>query len=422
MRSRGVALAALGCVMVAGCGSGLIAGTGAQATGTHVTRAQATGVQGARPAAPTSRGGACSGPARLGAGAGVAAWRLGAIRFTSPRAGVALTAPEIPCLRSMGTMGTEVTMVAQPVRLAVTEDGGRHWATRGNVLPGTARAADGQLAAASGPDSWVFGLAGGTLLATRDGGGTWAAQPLAAPVVAAASAGGWLWALSCPPVSQTGCRPVVERMRLPGGAWVRTRPPAPTAGSSPWLAVLSGRAAVVGFAGPHRMLASTADGGALWSARPAPAGPGHMCLQDSAGSFAAAGPDDWWLLCNGGAAAGSSTKALMRSADAGRTWTVAAAITSLTVPPRSGSLPYQDGAVIAAGTPGRLWIATPNTLSTSGDGGTVWSRVLAGLGGYFGQFDVLSGTVAWLLAPGAGLWQTTDGLTWRPAGGTGAAA
>ena len=93
------------------------------------------------------------------------------------------------------------------------------------------------------------------------------------------------------------------------------------------------------MAKPGPVLASTADGGAHWSVRPAPAGPGHMCEQDPAGSFAAAGPDDWWLLCNGGAAAGSSAKALMRSADAGRTWTVAAAITSLASPPRAGSLP-----------------------------------------------------------------------------------
>jgi hypothetical protein len=144
-----------------------------------------------------------------------------------------------------------------------------------------------------------------------------------------------------------------------------------------------------------------------------------MCWQDSAGSFTAAGMDDWWLLCTGGAAADSSTKALMRSVDAGQTWTVAAAITSLASPPRAWSLPYQDGAVIAAGTPRRLWIATPNTLSLSQDGGTLWSRVGFNPGGHLGQFDVLSGTVAWMLAPGDGLWQTTDGITWHAIGGAG---
>ena len=403
-------LVALGCVMVAGCGSGLPAGTRA-----HTARPVPSVSHGS-----VSQGGACSGPARLAAGVSVAAWRLGAVKFVSPRYGVALTAPAIPCLRSLGEMGTEVTSLAQPVRLAVTEDGGRHWITRGSTLPGTAeRAAGEQVVAVSGPDIWVFSGTAGELLLTRDYGAAWAVQPLAAPVVAAASADGWLWALSCPPVSQARCRPVVERMRLPDGTWVRARPVAATTTQDPWLTVLSGRAAVVGLAEPRPVLASTDDGGALWSVRPAPAGPGHMCEQDSAGSFTAAGPDDWWLLCTGGAAAGSSAKALMRSVDAGRTWTVTAAITSLASPPRAGSLPYQDGAVIAAGTPRRLWIATPNTLSLSTDGGTLWTRAGFNPEGYFGQFDVLSGTVAWLLAPGAGLWQTTDGITWRAIGGAG---
>ncbi len=41
---------------------------------------------------------------------------------------------------------------------------------------------------------------------------------------------------------------------------------------------------------------------------------------------------------------------------------------------------------------------------------------------YFGQFDVLSGAVAWLLAPDAGLRPTTDGMTWRGADGPGPSA
>jgi hypothetical protein len=45
--------------------------------------------------------------------------------------------------------------------------------------------------------------------------------------------------------------------------------------------------------------------------------------------------------------------------------------------------------------------------------------VLANSGGYFGQFDVLAGIVAWLLAPGAGLWRITDGTSWQAVGGAG---
>jgi hypothetical protein len=45
--------------------------------------------------------------------------------------------------------------------------------------------------------------------------------------------------------------------------------------------------------------------------------------------------------------------------------------------------------------------------------------VLANSGGYFGLFDVLADTVAWLLAPGAGRWPTTDGTSWQAVGGAG---
>jgi photosystem II stability/assembly factor-like uncharacterized protein len=134
--------------------------------------------------------------------------------------------------------------------------------------------------------------------------------------------------------------------------------------------------------------------------------------------FTAAGPRDWWLLCNGGAAAGSSTKALMRSVDAGQSWTVAASIPSLAAPVRPGSLARQDAAAIAAGSAGVLWLATPNTLTLSTDGGVTWTQSAFNPQGTFGQFDVQSSTHAWLLAPNAGLWRTTDGTTWRPVGGT----
>lgn len=392
-------LAAVGGLVIAGCASGPPA--------SHA----------AHPVVRASPAGPSSGPAGLAAGAGVAAWRLGAIRFVSATAGVGLTAPEIPCARSLGkNMGTEVTEQAQPVRLAVTGDGGLHWVTTGRALPGPADVLGVQVAAVAGRAVWVVSPAG-QLFATRDDGVTWVRQPLPAPVVAAGSAGGWLWVLSCPPVSQSACRPVAERMRLPGGSWNRTRPAVAGTAQAVSLTVLSGRAAVVVVSRRHPVLASTADGGAHWSVRPAPADPGYLCTADIQGPFTASGPDDWWLLCLGGAAAGSSNKALLRTTDAGRNWTVTA--TASLMDPRSGSLPLQDGAAIAASPAGWLWMATPNTLSVSTDGGARWSRVLANSGGYFGQFDVLAGTVAWLLAPGAGLWRTTDGTSWQAVGGAG---
>jgi photosystem II stability/assembly factor-like uncharacterized protein len=65
-----------------------------------------------------------------------------------------------------------------------------------------------------------------------------------------------------------------------------------------------------------------------------------------------------------------------------------------------------------------LWLATPNTVTGSTDGAVTWSQSLVNPQGTFGQFDAQSSTQAWLLAPDAGLWHTTDGTTWRPVGGT----
>jgi hypothetical protein len=69
-------------------------------------------------------------------------------------------------------------------------------------------------------------------------------------------------------------------------------------------------------------------------------------------------------------------------------------VSNLAGPRLAGSLPYQDAAVIAAGSADRLWIVTPNTISVSTDGGALWSTIQLDPQGSLGQFDVLSSTVA----------------------------
>jgi hypothetical protein len=417
MRKLWVIAIVAGCLLAAGCGPG--AAVSATANGAF---AQGS----ARPATSSAAGSSASAAARCGklaslpAGAAVRAWRLGAIRFVSSDKGLALTAPRIECDVPLGGgRGTDVSFQAQPVRLAATSDAGRHWVTSGTELPAAPQStALEQVAAVDGTRIWVVSGTG-TLQVTGNAGATWAAQSLPAPVLAAASAGGWLWALSCPPVTSNTCRPDVEQMKLPAGTWTATRPGSPASLLEPQLDVLSATAAVVVLQGTHPALASTTDGGARWTVRAAPAGPQNMCHGDGDSRLlTAAGLRDWWLLCTGGAAAGSSTKALMRSVDAGQTWTVAASVPNLAAPARPGSLARQDAVAIVAGSPEMLWLATPNTVTGSTDGGVTWSQSLFNPQGTFGQFDVQSSTHAWLLAPDAGLWHTTDGTTWRPVGGT----
>jgi hypothetical protein len=162
-------------------------------------------------------------------------------------------------------------------------------------------------------------------------------------------------------------------------------------------------------------LVSTANAGQTWSLEATPSGPGDLCTSDI--GLATAGPIDWWLLCNGQAAAGSSTKALMHTLDAGQLWTTVSSVTSLLAPFQPGSVTTGGVTAIAAGSPSQLWLAWVNGLDESTDGGATWTTVSGvNLEGAYGSFDVWSASRAWLLAPGEGLWATTDGTTWRALG------
>jgi len=61
-------------------------------------------------------------------------------------------------------------------------------------------------------------------------------------------------------------------------------------------------------------------------------------------------------------------------------------------------------------------MAGTNFLYGSKDGGKRWFGVggihLDGNGAFAG-FSFVSAKDGWLLAPGSGLWRTTDGSTWR---------
>jgi hypothetical protein len=112
-----------------------------------------------------------------------------------------------------------------------------------------------------------------------------------------------------------------------------------------------------------------------------------------------------------------SAKALLRTADDGRTWQLMSAVTSITGPSPAGAMNTEDTAAISAFSPALLWMATSNFLAYSRDAGHSWTPLNSvNTGGCTGSFDVLSPADAWLLCPGAGLWRTADGLHWIQVG------
>jgi photosystem II stability/assembly factor-like uncharacterized protein len=334
---------------------------------------------GAPPDAPTG----APGGIRPACGGAVAPSSLAAIHFLTPEIGMGLTVPGHPC-------GTT---------LAVTRDGGWQWLAQGTALAGGGT--EEQLVATSTSDAWAA-VGGGRLMATTDGGATWTVESPRGRVAALARARHALWMLDCLGGSGATCVEVPLRKVLPDGAWTITGPKL-VATPYPELFVRDGGTIVIG-AGGHLVIV-----GNRVTERSDPVWMGQPC---SPAGLAAAGRS-WWLLCLGGAAAGSSEKALFRTTDRGKSWTVVSELTSLTAPPPPGAITPQEPDALAAGSPTRLWLAAENNLYESGDGGARWSRAPGpDPQGSPASFDVLSPTHVWLLAAGQGLWRTTDGRHW----------
>lgn len=308
---------------------------------------------------------------------------MGAVQFLSVRSGVGITAESFPCFRTIRG-GAEVGLQKQPVRLAVTGDGGRSWRISGGIVPvGSARdgAAAEQIVALSPADVWAV-VGRGRLVATHDGGSEWQVQTVPSPVVATTIEKGFVWAACCShgatQPSSSACRPKLWRSRPANGAWRRVALPRTiaqdpltvhftAAGDDLMLALTQASAR------PSGELLFSHDAGLHWTERSAPTWDHNTCANGAA--LTAWAPRTFWLLCLGGAAAGSSTKGLLRSTDGGRAWTTMSAATSLTQRPQAGSIPLEEPSALAAGSQSRLWLSLTNGLAESNDGGRRWIGV-----------------------------------------------
>ena len=209
-------------------------------------------------------------------------------------------------------------------------------------------------------------------------------------------------------------------------------------------------------------LVYTADAGRTWQTRTDPC-PAYFRFGEQ---IAASGTADLWVLCASQASTGSQAKALFRSSDGGQTWRLSAAanapvlsgnVTLPTAPaqpapappqaqtptsqppaptqppaqaPAPGTLPT-DGYVspyslghdnLAVISPDDAWLFPDrNGVFGTHDGGRTWTLV-AGLAraglvvGGTGNVVFVDVTHGWVCETGAGLWRTTDGVTWKRLG------
>ena len=301
-------------------------------------------------------------------------------------------------------------------RLASTRDGGETWKVVGGALP--APVSDFSEAPTmvfpTARVGWVDGA--GVLVTTRDGGTSWSVVRLGGWVATISGYGSSVWAFVAPcNLAPSTCRYRLEATTLGGKPWREVGLlPASMGNYGIVVTRLSTRQALVAngqMGAPPADL--TTDGGTRWSSVTACTPSGFVAV-----AFATTGPNDAWALCLGGGGMGSSLKSLARSVDGGRTWRLVAVDRSL-MPGAPLPLPAEAGNGLAVASVSRLWMATVNYLFGSLDGGKTWFPV-RGIdfdgGGTFASFSFVGSRDGWLLAPGSGLWRTTDGKSWRAVG------
>ena len=337
--------------------------------------------------------------------------------------------------------------------LAASGDGGERWTVVAGSLP---VAVPAQLEFADLDHGYLWGGAPGAtgtagLWRTSDGGASWQeASP--GPVVSDVSAiGPDVWAVvgTCPlsaRVPAPACPVSLEVSTDAGATWTPApaRPPvSEDAGLSlsdqdiELARITTARTYVLSFAPSGAPAASagrlvyTADGGTTWQTRTDPC-PAYFGFGQQ---VAASGTDDLWMLCASQASSGSQAKALYRSVDGGRSWSLASAANApvlsggVTVPaggglPAGGYLaPYSLGHdTLAIVSPHDAWLFPDGAaVFATADGGRTWATV-AGLAeaglvvGGSGNVVFVDATHGWVCETGAGLWRTTDGTTWTRLG------
>jgi photosystem II stability/assembly factor-like uncharacterized protein len=339
------------------------------------------------------------------AGAGTAGAAQGAVRLPGP--GAALPAGFVPAAASLLTpargfvLGGVGCRAGHPcrARLAATTDSGDHWhfLTAPDVPtdpPNTEAGAVTRVLFATARTGWLYGPA---LWSTHDGGSHWRKLSLGGPVESMATAGGRVYSVIAPAGGQRS-----GLYSSPAGRNAWTRVGHVTVKPFTGLAV-SGTAAWL--TGSTRVWA-TGDG-TRWHRYPVRCPAPYN--RDGVGGLAAASPSQVYFLCLSDAGAGSQPKAMLYSADGGKTDHLTG------IAPESGT-----GIDALAVPPGRTSVITMGTefaLDRSADGGKTWKEILNyGGGAMWSSLSFASRTAGWAIVTSGSrqLLRTTDaGRTWH---------
>ena len=234
----------------------------------------------------------------------------------------------------------------------------------------------------SGSGDYGVGSAAGSAVVwqTGDGGRTWAWMstvadaPGTASVATFGSSLAWLGA-SCGPDASTSCQPALFASRDGGHTWEKRSDM--SIGSLSFVDEMHGwgvSGALFPAVSTGSVLRFTVDGGRTWADSPL-----DPCPSKAYWPVGVSFTDlkHGWVGCEGQASAGLGEKAVVRTTDGGRTWTLLANANGFYDPtvPAVGSISesdYLSGIAMRASGAGLIWEGRGGVQWTS-DGGRNWS-------------------------------------------------
>jgi photosystem II stability/assembly factor-like uncharacterized protein len=272
------------------------------------------------------------------------------------------------------------------------------------------------LSAVSARVAWASG-AGGTVLRTVDGGVTWLARPVAdggqldfRDIDASSEQVAWALSIGPGPASR------IYKTSNGGASWelqFANTDPAVFLDAMAFADADRGIAFSDSVDGQFVVL-TTADGGRVWKRQPAgslpPARSGEGAFAASGTNVATHGTRHVWI--------GTTAARVLRSADAGRSWSIAA--TPLHTGESAGifSIAFRDPLHgVAVGGDYRNESEAIDNVAVTSDGGLTWTLVTEhGIGGF-------RSAVAWVpgmrrsavaVGPSGADWSADDGRSWTP--------